>query len=460
MAMWGGRFSENTDKAVQEYSESISYDQRLFEVDIQGSIAHAEMLGETGIITADDAAAIVTELKAIREDIAAGNFEFSTELEDIHMNIESALIERLGDVGAKLHTARSRNDQIATDERLFVRAEIDVFQEDIADLQKALVHLGRRYEEAILPGLTHLQHAQPVLLAHHLLAYMEMLERDSDRLNDCRKRVNVLPLGAGALAGSTLPIKREIVADKLGFDGVTQNSMDAVSDRDFLVELLADLSLVAMHCSRLAEDLILWSSQPCGFIDLGDAFCTGSSLMPQKKNPDVAELTRGKTGRVYGHLMGLLTTLKGLPMTYNRDLQEDKEGVFDAIDTVHAILRVLAPMLGGAEIDPERTEAAASNPDLMATDLAEWLVKQGVPFRQAHHKVGDLVGYCATKGIDIGRASLPEIQELIPEATADVLDLFSCHRSVADRDIIGATAPQQVKRQLKRWEEKLHASEA
>ena len=456
MTMWSGRFSESTDEALQEYSESVSYDQRLYEVDIRGSIAHAEMLGETGIIPKDDAAKIVRELERIREDIAAGKFEFLTGLEDIHMNIESALIERLGNVGARLHTARSRNDQVATDERLYVREEIDEIRSEIASLQKALVALGRRYDQTILPGLTHLQHAQPVLLAHHLLAYVEMLARDSDRLADCRKRLNVLPLGSGALAGSTLPIDRELVAKKLGFDGVTRNSMDAVSDRDFMVELLAGLSLIAMHCSRLAEDLILWSSQYCAFIDLGDAFCTGSSLMPQKKNPDVAELARGKTGRVYGHLMGLLTTLKGLPLTYNRDLQEDKEGVFDAIDTVRATLRLLAPMLAGAEVNTEAMEAAAHNPDLMATDLAEWLVRKGIPFREAHHAVGGLVGYCATKGITIAEASLEEIQELIPEATAEVCELFSSRRSVEGRDITGATAPRQVDKQLKRWEKTLN----
>ena len=456
MTMWSGRFSESTDEALQEYSESVSYDQRLYEVDIRGSIAHAEMLGETGIIPKDDAANIVRELERIREDIAAGKFEFLTGLEDIHMNIESALIERLGNVGARLHTARSRNDQVATDERLYVREEIDEIRSEIASLQKALVALGRRYDQTILPGLTHLQHAQPVLLAHHLLAYVEMLARDSDRLADCRKRLNVLPLGSGALAGSTLPIDRELVAKKLGFDGVTRNSMDAVSDRDFMVELLAGLSLIAMHCSRLAEDLILWSSQYCAFIDLGDAFCTGSSLMPQKKNPDVAELARGKTGRVYGHLMGLLTTLKGLPLTYNRDLQEDKEGVFDAIDTVRATLRLLAPMLAGAEVNTEAMEAAAHNPDLMATDLAEWLVRKGIPFREAHHAVGGLVGYCATKGITIAEASLEEIQELIPEATAEVCELFSSRRSVEGRDITGATAPRQVDKQLKRWEKTLN----
>ena len=460
MSMWGGRFSQAVNQALQAYSESVSYDRRLYDVDIDGSIAHAEMLGETGIIPRDHAKKIVTELENIRRDIEAGNFQFSAELEDIHMNIESALIDRLGDIGAKLHTARSRNDQIATDERLFVRREIDALRNDIAETQKALVVLARRYETAVIPGLTHLQYAQPVLVAHHLLAYVEMLGRDSERLADCRKRVNILPLGSGALAGTTLPIDREMVAQKLSFDGVSQNSMDAVSDRDFLVELLADLSLVAMHCSRLAEDLILWASQVCGFIDLGDSFCTGSSLMPQKKNPDVAELTRGKTGRVYAALMGLLTTLKGLPLTYNRDLQEDKEGVFDAVDTVRATLRLLAPMLANATIDTERTEVAASQPGLMATDLAEWLVRQGVPFRLAHHKVGALVGYCATKDITIAEASLEEIQELIPEATADIQELFSARRSVSARNIVGATAPEQVANQLARWEKELQGGNA
>ncbi|MGN0879793.1 MAG: argininosuccinate lyase [Oligosphaeraceae bacterium] len=455
MALWSGRFSQETDTLVRQFSESISYDRRLYPYDIQGSIAHATMLARQGIIPQADADAIIAGLNAIRADIDAGNFPFATELEDIHMNIEARLTERIGQPGARLHTGRSRNDQIATDERLFLRAEDDLTVALVRDLQRALVRLADQYGDAIMPGFTHLQHAQPVFFGHHLLAYVEMLGRDAERLQDARKRINRLPLGAGAIAGSTLPLDREFVAEQLGFDSVLRNSMDAVADRDTLVEFLSCLAIVAMHLSRLSEDIILWFSQEFAFIELGDAFTTGSSLMPQKKNPDVAELTRGKTGRVYGHLMALLTTLKGLPLTYNRDLQEDKEGLFDALDTVKLSLATLTAMLGTLRPRPDRMAAAAADPALEATDLAEWLVRQGVPFRDAHHQVGAFVGWCAAHGKELNQATLDEMRQSIPSATADCLGLFRPETSANARDLTGGTALRQVRAQTDFWKQQL-----
>jgi len=459
MALWGGRFSKDTNQGVADFSESVSYDQRLYPYDVQGSIAHVTMLAEQGIVTRADSQAIVRELEAIKARLDAGEIELKTELEDIHMNIETVLIAALGDVGARVHTGRSRNDQVNTDERLYLRHETDEIRAALRTLQSALVDLGGRYPEAILPGLTHMQNAQPVLFAHHLLAYVEMFERDRERLADCRKRINRSPLGAGAVAGSTLPLNRERTAELLGFAEVLRNSMDAVADRDYIVEFLAGLSLVAMHCSRLAEDVILWVSQRFGFLELDDAFCTGSSLMPQKKNPDVAELVRGKTGRVYAALFGILTVLKGLPLTYNRDLQEDKEGLFDAIDTVKASLALLAPMMATAIPRETAMLAAAADPALMATDLAEWLVKKGVPFRDAHHMVGRYVGWCAAKGVALDQATVEQMRESIPLAEPECLDLFSAARSVAGRDLTGGTAPRQVAKQLDFWRHRLEAGE-
>lgn len=455
MALWGGRFSKDTDRKVAQFSESVSYDQRLYSFDIQGSIVHATMLARAGIISEADAESIRVELQAIRERIDEGTFPFAEELEDVHMNIESALIEALGPVGARLHTGRSRNDQVATDERLYMRYETDQIDQALSGMQSGLVALADAYPSAILPGLTHLQNAQPVLFAHHLLAYVEMFQRDRERLADCRRRINRLPLGAGAIAGSTLPLDREFVAEQLGFESVLQNSMDAVADRDYIVEFLSILSIVAMHSSRLAEDVILWASQRFAFIELDDAFCTGSSLMPQKKNPDVAELTRGKTGRVYASLVGILTVLKGLPLTYNRDMQEDKEGLFDAIDTVKATLGAMAPMMATAKACTEAMAAAAADPALMATDLAEWLVRQGVPFRDAHHRVGRFVGYCDEKKIQLDEATLEQMRESVPEATEECLALFDAQHSVESRDITGGTAPAQVARQLAQWKKRL-----
>ncbi|MCH2175646.1 MAG: argininosuccinate lyase [Lentisphaeria bacterium] len=452
MALWGGRFSEKTNDLVAKLSESISYDQRLYAHDIAGSTAHAKMLAKQGIIPQEDADQIVAELANILKEIDAGDFEFKEEYEDIHMNIESRLIERIGDAGGRVHSGRSRNDQVATDIRLYLRDELDSCIGLIKNVMQYTVELGRKYQDAIMPGFTHLQHAQPVLFAHHLLAYVEMFDRDRERLEQLRGRINRLPLGAGALAGCTLPLDRHYVAEQLGFDSVIQNSMDAVSDRDFMIELLSNFSILMMHLSRLSEDIIFWKSQEASFIELGDAFCTGSSLMPQKKNPDIAELTRGKSGRVYGSLVSLLTLMKGLPLCYNRDMQEDKEPVFDALDTVKMILATFGPMVASIEIDEARMLEAASDPALMATDLAEWLVKEGVPFRTAHHRVGAFVGWCNEHNNALDAVSLDQMQETIPEAKAECLDLFDPKRCVAARDFVGGTAPNQVHYQLARWE--------
>ncbi len=457
MSLWSGRFSKETDQRVMRFTASVAYDQRLFKHDIQGSLAHVEMLGERSIISPADAALIKDALILIGQRIERGELVFDPALEDVHMNIEQALINEIGEVGACLHTGRSRNDQVATDERLFLREQCDRLRGLLNLMQSALVETAQRHQTLIMPGLTHLQHAQPVPLSHHLLAYVEMFERDRERLSDARRRLNVLPLGAGALAGSTLPLDRESVAAKLGFDAVARNSMDAVSDRDYIIELLAALSLVAMHCSRLAEDVILWASQEFSFIELDDAFCTGSSLMPQKKNPDIAELARGKTGRVYGALMAALTMMKALPLTYNRDMQEDKEGIFDALDTVSATLEVLAPMLATARFNDSAMAAAAADPNLMATDLAEWLVRRGVPFRDAHRQVGQLVGRSRETGKALDQLSLEEVRRSIPLAEPECLELFDARRSIEARNLPGGAAFEQVKAQIACWQEKIEA---
>ena len=456
MSLWKGRFKQKTGNLAVEFSESVSYDQRLYAHDIRGSVAHVRMLAKTGIIPDDDANTIVDELLRIKERIESGNFQFLKEYEDIHMNIERCLIDNLGDVGARVHTARSRNDQVATDIRLYVRDEIDCISSLIAGIQASLVSVAERYSGAIMPGLTHLQHAQPVLFSHHLLAYTEMFQRDKTRLTDCKARLNYLPLGAGALAGTTLSIDRKWVAAELGFDGITRNSMDAVSDRDFAIELLAGLSIFMMHISRISEDIIFWMSQECLFIELGDEFCTGSSLMPQKKNPDMAELSRGKTGRVYGDLMAVLTVMKGLPLCYNRDMQEDKEPLFDAIDTVKSVLAIYTPMLQSIKIKERRMRDAVSDPLLMATDLAEWLVGVGLPFRTAHHRVGKLVAFCDSNNIKLNEITLDRMKEVIPEATEACLSLFSAEKSTQARDIIGGTSPNQVKKQILFWKKRLN----
>ena len=451
MALWGGRFSQDPQADVARLSESISYDRRLFRHDIMGSKAHVAMLAKQGIIPEATALAIRAELDAIRERIEAGDFKFDIALEDIHMHIESALIAKLGAEGARVHSARSRNDQVALDIRLYLRDAIDGIASGIREFQKALVDRAAADPRAIMPGFTHLQHAQVVLFAHHLLAYVEMLDRDADRLADCRKRLNVMPLGSGALAGSTLPIDRQAVCEELKFDRITRNSMDAVADRDFAIELLSDLAIFGVHVSRLSEDIVLWSSQEFGFIELGDAFCTGSSLMPQKKNPDVAELSRGKCARLCGDLTALLTLCKGLPLTYNRDLQEDKEQIFDALDTVELILKVYPPMIGSMAIRADRMREAASDPALMATDLAEELVKLGVPFRDAHHRVGAFVKYCKDHGKALDAVPLEEMRLTIPEATPEFPNLFSPEKSVAKRDIPGGTGYTRVAAEIDRW---------
>ena len=455
MALWGGRFSEDTGKKVQDFTESISYDRRLYKHDIMGSKAHAAMLGAAGIIPQESASAIRAQLDQILLRIEAGDFTFTPELEDIHMHIESALIEALGDEGARVHTARSRNDQINLDIRLYLRDEIRIICDAVKALQSALVSKAAAYPRTIMPGFTHLQHAQPVLFAHHLLAYVEMFERDLGRLEDARKRINVLPLGSGAIAGTTLPIDREFVRKELDFPAMSRNSMDAVADRDFSCELLSALAIFAMHISRLSEDLILWMSQEFSFMVFSDAYCTGSSLMPQKKNPDIAEISRGKTGRVYGDLVALLTLCKGLPLTYNRDLQEDKEPLFDAIDTVLGILSVYPGMIDGMKLNEKAMLDAASDPGLIATDVAEALVRKGVPFRHAHHKVGALVRYAQDAGKALDQVTLEEMKSVFPEADEGMLALFSPERSVAARDVFGGTGYDQVAGQIAYWKKQL-----
>ena len=449
--MWKGRFKEQTAELLQQYSESVSFDWRLWRHDIEGSIAHSAALEKAGLITPEERSRIVDGLREIGSEIEQGRFEFKRELEDIHMNIEAELTRRIGDPGAKLHTARSRNDQVALDLRLYLREESGELVGGLRDLQRALVELAERHAEVVIPGYTHLQRAQPVYFAHHLLAYVEMFARDAERLLDCRKRINVLPLGSGAIAGSTILLDRELVARLLDFPAVTQNSMDAVSDRDFAVELLSALALIAMHLSRLSEDVILWASSEFKFISISDAFTTGSSLMPQKKNPDVAELTRGKAGRVYGNLVSLLTTLKGLPMTYNRDMQEDKEPVFDSIDTVKAALAIFAAMLGGIRANSEACAQAVSDPNLLATDLADYLVRRAVPFRQAHEVIGKAVALCAERRCELPDLTLADYQALSPAFEADVFAVLTVEKSMAARQAVGAPSPQNVATQLARW---------
>jgi len=449
--MWKGRFTEQTAALLQSFSESISFDWRLFRFDIQGSIAHAAALRTAGLITEEERRQIVDGLRDVGESIERGELEFKPELEDIHMTIEAELTRRIGDAGAKLHTARSRNDQIALDLRLYLRAECSHLTAALQGMQRALVELAERHREVIIPGYTHLQRAQPVYFAHHLLAYVEMFERDIDRVRDCRRRTNVLPLGSGALAGSTIVLDRAQIAKDLHFESVSQNSMDAVSDRDFAVELLAALALIAVHLSRLSEDVILWASSEFKFITISDAFTTGSSLMPQKKNPDVAELTRGKTGRVFGNLVSLLTTLKGLPMTYNRDMQEDKEPVFDSLDTIKNALAVFAAMLGGIQANPAACAAAVADPMLLATDLADYLVNRGVPFRKAHEIIGKAVALCTARGCELPQLSLADYEALSPAFEADVFEMLKLENSMAARRGIGAPSPQNVAAQLERW---------
>lgn len=446
--MWGGRFTESTDALVQAFNASVGFDQRLALHDLQGSIAHATMLGETGILTPDEAAKIVAGLEGLKHDVEAGTFRWRVDLEDVHMNLEAALTERVGPVGGKLHTARSRNDQIATDFRLWLRDETHALIGLLHSLRSALVKVAERHLGVIMPGYTHLQVAQPILLSHHLMAYFEMFSRDAERLQDSLKRLNVSPLGAGALAGTGFPIDRGRTAELLGFSRPAANSLDAVSDRDFAVEFLAAASLVMMHLSRLSEELILWSSQEFGFVTLPDSHTTGSSIMPQKKNPDVSELTRGKTGRVYGHLLGLLTTLKGLPLAYNKDMQEDKEGVFDAVDTLTVCLKLTAEMLPKLTVNEARTYEAAGRAYSNATDLADYLAKKGLPFREAHEVVGKLVALGTREGKALHELSLEQLRGVSDRIDRDVYGVLELENVVNARSSYGGTALEQVRTQI------------
>lgn len=458
--MWKGRFQTETSNLVQRYGESISYDWRLYAYDIEGSIAQAAALQDAGIINKTEERAIVRGLREIKKEIETGEFRFKTSLEDIHMNIESALTEKIGAPGAKLHTARSRNDQVALDTRLYCRAETKAIFNRLTAMQNALITLSVKHPEAVVPGYTHLQRGQPVLFAHHLLAYVEMLERDKERLRDCYKRINVMPLGSGALAGSTITLNRNLVAEKLGFPAITQNSMDAVSDRDYIAELLFVISMIGIHLSRLSEDVILWASAEFGFIELSDAHTTGSSLMPQKKNPDVAELTRGKTGRLIGNLMSLLTTIKGLPMTYNRDLQEDKEPLFDSIDQIKLALEVFAEMMAVAKIREDRTQAATADPFLLATDLADYLVLNKVPFRDAHEIIGKLTAYSIQIRRGFPDLTLEEFQQFSDVFKEDVFKVLNVKTALRARKSAGAPSPTNVGRQISRWQKRLHSTKS
>jgi argininosuccinate lyase len=454
--MWQGRFSEKPSDLLKAYGESVSVDWRLYAHDIRGSIAHARALKQAGILDAVAFDAIEQGLLAIRAEIEAGQFVWRVGLEDVHMNIEAALTERIGEAGARLHTARSRNDQVALDLRLWMRDAVTGTLEAIRGLQRSLCGLARRHQAAVLPGYTHLQRAQPVLAAHHLLAYVEMLERDAQRLSDCRTRMDVLPLGSGALAGSTICLDREAIAAELGFARVSTNSMDAVADRDFAVEAVAALALLGIHLSRLSEDIILWTSTEFGFLHLSDRHTTGSSLMPQKKNPDIAELTRGRTGRLVGNLVALLTMLKGLPLTYNRDMQEDKAPVFDSFDTVNAALAILAEMLAFATLDEGKAFAAASDPALLATDLADRLVLAGVPFRLAHEKVGRLVAESVARGVPLDRLPESVTSGICPElGREEFASVFSIPAALAARRATGAPSHEGVAAQLGEWEARL-----
>ncbi|MEO7760652.1 MAG: argininosuccinate lyase [Casimicrobiaceae bacterium] len=443
---WSGRFNEPVSELVQRYTASIGFDFRLAEWDIAGSLAHARMLQAVGVISAADLADIERGMAMISTEIAAGKFEWSLDLEDVHFNIEKRLTTLVGDAGKRLHTARSRNDQVATDVRLFVRAAIDQIVGLIKDLQSSLVDVAEVHADVILPGFTHMQVAQPVTFGHHLLAYFEMLERDVERLRDCRRRVNRLPLGAAALAGSSYPIDRAMVAEELGFEAIARNSLDAVSDRDFAIEFCAAAALIMTHLSRLSEELVLWMSPRFGFIDLPDRFCTGSSIMPQKKNPDVPELVRGKTGRVNGHLVALLTLMKGQPLAYNKDNQEDKEPLFDTVDTLVMTLTIYADMVAGIRVNAGRMRAAAFEGFATATDLADYLVKKGVPFRDAHETVARAVRHAEAQKRDLSELPLADLRGFSAAIDDDVFAVLALEGSVASRNHAGGTAPEQVRR--------------
>ncbi|MCX7724102.1 MAG: argininosuccinate lyase [Thermodesulfovibrio sp.] len=446
---WGGRFKEETAKILEEFSQSISFDQRLWQEDIEGSIAHAKMLHKQGIINDKELKQILTGLSEIEKEIKEGKFQFKTELEDVHMNIERALIEKIGSAGAKLHTARSRNDQVATDLRLYLRKKIQEIIEQLKELEKTFLFLAEKHIDTTMPGYTHLQKAQPVLLAHHLLAYAWSFERDRQRLKETLKRINQSPLGAGAIAGTTIPIDRDFTSKELGFEMPIPNSMDAVSDRDFVCDVLYSGAMIMMHLSRLAEEIILWATEEFRFIELPDRFSTGSSMMPQKKNPDPAELIRGKTGRVYGNLISLLTTLKGLPLTYNRDMQEDKEPVFDTIDTVSMSLKVITEMLPEIKFNKERMREACQSGYITATDLAEYLVKKGIPFRQAHEITGKIVLYCIQKEKALSELNIKEFKKFSKKIEKDVYTILTPEGSIDAKVSYGSTSKKSIKEQIK-----------
>lgn len=447
---WSGRFNEPVSELVKRYTASVDFDKRLAEFDIQGSLAHSKMLGAQGIISQDDVKQIAQGLNEILQEIRAGQFEWRLDLEDVHLNIEKRLTDKIGDAGKRLHTGRSRNDQVSTDVRLWLRAVADDVIAGIRKLQTSIVDLAETHFDTAMPGFTHLQVAQPVTFGHHLLAYFEMLQRDAARFADARKRINRLPLGAAALAGTSYPIDREMVAKELGFDGVCENSLDAVSDRDFAIEFTAAAALVMTHLSRFSEELILWSSPRFAFVDIADRFCTGSSIMPQKKNPDVPELVRGKTGRVTGHLMALLTLMKSQPLAYNKDNQEDKEPLFDTADTLLVTLEIYADMLRGIKVNKEAMRTAATEGFATATDLADYLVKKGTPFRDAHEVVALAVRHAVDKGCDLSDLSLAELQKFSPQILDDVYQVLTLEGSLASRNHIGGTAPAQVKQAIAR----------
>lgn len=447
-AMWGGRFSKTTDERINEFQASIAFDRRMYQEDIAGSIAHAKMLAKCGILSEKDRDAIVHGLQDIRAKIEAGDFDFSVALEDIHMNIEKRLTDAIGEAGGRLHTARSRNDQVALDTHLYVRREVLAVQKEIVNLQQALVLAAEQYKDVIMPGYTHLQRAQPILFSHHLLAYYGMLARDFARFTGVYERADIMPLGAGALAGTTFPIDRAFVQKELGFEAIYTNSIDAVSDRDYIMEFLSAASILMVHLSRLSEETILWCSREFSFIELDDAHCTGSSMMPQKKNPDVSELVRGKAGRVVGHLMAMLTTVKGLPLAYNKDLQEDKEGIFDAIDTVKFSLSVYARIVRGMKVRADVMKKAVTEDFSNATDLADYLVKKGMPFRKAHAVAGQAVHDCIARGIYLEDMRIEDFQKLSPLFDADIKEAIRPETCVRNRNSLGGTSYDQVACQL------------
>ncbi len=440
MKLWGGRFAKGTDKLVDDFNSSIRFDSRMYRHDILGSIAHANMLGKCGIISADESSLIQSTLKDILNDIEAGKIDFEIDAEDIHMNVEKILISRIGDTGKKLHTGRSRNDQVALDIRMYLRYEIISIKEMVAVFLDTLVKISESNLDTIMPGYTHLQRAQPITLAHHMMAYFEMFKRDYQRLCDCYSRINILPLGSGALAGTTYPLDRYMVAQELGFDDVTQNSLDGVSDRDFAIELASCLSILMMHLSRLSEEIILWSSHEFSFVELDDAYSTGSSIMPQKKNPDVAELARGKTGRVYGSLMTLLTVMKSLPLAYNKDMQEDKEAIFDAVDTVKMCLPVFSNMIATMKVRKANMYKAAQGGFTNATDIADYLVKKGIPFRSAHEIIGKMVLYCIENNKAIDDMTMEEFKSFSDKIQEDVYTEISLEKCVSGRKLVGGPA--------------------